>query len=142
MAAETITLTYIGKRFFKDALHDRFQCAVGNEYNFSIKPRDKRSHLIIGHDYEIEVTDGENYKIGNARSTGMMASGKEIQEWSMLNRASMDDRQTFRLTAKYRKENEDAWLLAMSPITRAYSRSTPNQRRAIKLRVLEILERT
>jgi hypothetical protein len=137
----TVKVIYVGQRYFDEKKYDTFEDGE-REYNFHRKPKDAkhRLHLVIGHRFEIPHTDGKAFQIGSAEDLGQDSTDEQIEEWSMKSRAAHDEQQTAGSLKKVKAENDERWEQAIAPIRRAYQQASHTQRRAIKIRVLELLE--
>ena len=142
---------YIGQRFYKGALYYVFVplSAFNAGYQAEDEAAFRRTRknywwFKVGHTYEITHNDdGTGYLLGQEKvvDQGPACNDEKIRELSAASKMAQDEKNNLAALEKASKENGDAWLECLLPIRNAMQFASVRQRAAMKLAVMQEMEK-
>jgi len=142
---EEILMLYMGRRLDSaNKMYSVFRCPddIDHGYSFTFKKlSDYRFNL--GCTYLVEKPDETSFAMAQAvpQVERVDATESDIQEWTFAEQAAKDEKRVVTAYNKVNTEQLVEWQKSMAPLRRAMRKASKIERLAMKLRLMELMER-
>jgi hypothetical protein len=138
-------LVYAGQRHEKGKIWHLFlgtsvEGSPKNKEMYSYKVKGNANAFIIGLLYDVPMNDDDAARLINAEPTDYHATEQEIAGWSIQDTAARTSKHMHGTHNRLIKERREAWKEGMRSLRYEYKNMSAQERRAMRVLVIEWLE--